>query len=57
MSKLAEKNKELFGRYHYLVAPLFAILAGYAGIDGYGMLTKPEVNVTIEAPKLDLDLV
>lgn len=51
--KLAQKNADFFQKYHWLIAPLFAILAGYAGIDGYGkyqeLQSVPAVNIVVES--------
>lgn len=49
--KLAKKNSDFFQKYHWLIAPMFAILAGYAGIDGWDMYQdaqSPAVNITVE---------
>jgi len=48
--KIAQKNSDFFQKYHWLIAPLFAILAGYVGIDEYEKYQDaqtPMINVNV----------
>ena len=52
MSKIVEKQKELFGKYWIAVLPILMGALGYTGVDQYGNYKErqstPDVNITIE---------
>jgi len=50
MGKLVQKNKDIFGKYHFIIAPLIVTLMGTLG---YGEYEKrqdpPAVTVNVES--------
>jgi len=56
MGKLAQKNKDIFGKYHFIIAPLIVTLMGTLG---YGEYEKRQESaaVTVNVESMPASLI